>query len=243
VSTWQEATVVDLIVETPTARTVVLSVPGWPGHDAGQHVDVRLTAPDGYTAVRSYSIASAASGELLELTVDRVEDGEVSPYLVDVVEIGGQLEVRGPIGGWFVWRPTQTSPVQLVGGGSGIVPLMAIIRARVLADSPVPVSLVYSVRTPDMVIYRTELAKLAEAAELSVTYAYTRETPSGWPTRPGRVDAALLAAATWAPSDHPDIYVCGPTGFVEAMNDRLVVAGHDMSRIKAERFGPTGGTP
>jgi ferredoxin-NADP reductase len=242
VSTWQAATVVELITETPTARTVVLSVPGWPGHAAGQHVDVRLTAADGYTAVRSYSIASAASGELLELTVDRVDDGEVSPYLVDVLEVGGQLEVRGPIGGWFVWRPTQTAPLQLIGGGSGIVPLMAMIRARVLAGSSAPMSLVYSVRTPDMVIYRAELAKLVEAAQLSVTYAYTRRAPSGWPTRPGRVDAALLAAAAWPPSEHPDLYVCGPTSFVEAMNDLLVAAGHDMSHIKAERFGPTGGT-
>jgi ferredoxin-NADP reductase len=242
VSVWFAATVEDRITETEGARTLVLSVPGWPGHVAGQHVDVRLTADDGYTAVRSYSIASAAPGERIDITVEQVEDGEVSPFLVEDAQIGTKLEVRGPVGGWFVWRPSQTAPIQLIGGGSGIVPLMAIIRARMLAESMAPISLLYSVRTPAMVIYRDELDQLVRSGVLSVTFAYTREAPSGWPARPGRVDASLLAASAWTPADQPDLYVCGPTGFVEAMNDLLIAAGHDMARIKAERFGPTGGT-
>jgi ferredoxin-NADP reductase len=239
---WWAATVDEVIRETKTARTVRLSVPGWPGHLAGQHVDVRLTAEDGYQAVRSYSIASAADGPKLELTVDRVEDGEVSPYLVDVVSVGDQLEVRGPVGGWFVWRPTQAEPLQLIGGGSGIVPLMAMIRTRMLAGSLAPVRLLYSVRHPDLVIYRAELDALAAAGSMSLTYAYTRATPPGWPSVPARVNADLLAASAWAPAAHPAVFVCGPTGFVETVNDLLIAGGHDMDTIKAERFGPTGGT-
>jgi ferredoxin-NADP reductase len=239
---WFVATVVELIPETASARTLVLSVPGWPGHEAGQHVDLRLTAEDGYQAVRSYSIASAAMGEMLSVTVDRVEEGEVSPYLVDVAAVGGLVEVRGPVGGWFVWRPEQTQPLQLIGGGSGIVPLMAMIRTHVLSGSTVPVNLLYSVRRPDLVIYHDELTKLVEMGALSLTYAYTRETPSGWRIRPGRVDAALLAASTWPPGEHPDVYVCGPTGFVEAVNDLLLAAGHVVGELKTERFGPTGGS-
>jgi ferredoxin-NADP reductase len=239
--TWLVATVEQVVDETKTARTVRLAVPNWPGHLAGQHVDVRLTAEDGYQAVRSYSIASAADGPTLELTVDRVDDGEVSPYLVDVVSVGDQIEVRGPVGGWFVWRAAQTEPLQLIGGGSGIVPLMAMIRTRMLAGSTTPVRLLYSVRRPDLVIYRAELDALAAAGSISLTYAYTRAAPAGWPSLPARVNAALLGASAWAPADHPAVFVCGPTGFVEAVNDLLVAGGYDEDTIKAERFGPTGG--
>jgi ferredoxin-NADP reductase len=236
---WRPATVASVRPESPAARTVVLQVPGWPGHLAGQHVDIRLTADDGYTASRSYSIASVADGELVEVTVERLDDGEVSPYLVDVVAPGDRLEVRGPVGGWFVWRPEQVEPVLLVGGGSGVVPLMSIVRRH--AGSSAPLRLVYSLRDPDATLYRDELAGLASDG-LSVTYVYTRRTPEGWPRPPGRLDAGLLSSSAFPPAESPTSYVCGPTGFVETVADLLVEAGHDPRRVRTERFGPSGGS-
>jgi ferredoxin-NADP reductase len=265
---WRVGTVVAVRDETSTARTLVLKVPGWPGHDAGQHVDVRLTAPDGYSAVRSYSIASApasasassaasassgasassaasAAGrdaERVELTVEQLPDGEVSPYLARVVSVGDPLEVRGPVGGWFVWRPGQVEPVQLVAGGSGVVPLMAMVRTHADAASRAPLRLLYSVRDPDSVLYRAELQDRAgRDGGLDLTYAYTRRTPAGWHRPAERIDAGLIAAAAWSAELAPTCYVCGPTGFVETAADLLIGAGHDPSRIRTERFGPSGG--
>jgi ferredoxin-NADP reductase len=237
---WRPATVASVRPESPAARTLVLQVPGWPGHQAGQHVDIRLTAEDGYTASRSYSIASVADGELVEITVERLDDGEVSPYLVDVAAPGDRVEVRGPVGGWFVWRPEQAEPVLLVGGGSGVAPLMSMVRRHVAFGSSAPLRLVYSLRDPDATLYRDELAGLAVDG-LSLTYVYTRRTPEGWPRPPGRLDAGLLAASAFAPAESPTSYVCGPTGFVETVADLLVDAGHDPRRVRTERFGPSGG--
>ncbi|MQA84249.1 MAG: oxidoreductase [Streptosporangiales bacterium] len=239
---WRVGTVTTLRDETPTARTLVLQVSDWPGHAAGQHVDVRLTAADGYSATRSYSIASAADGERVEITVERLPDGEVSPYLTREAAVGDPLELLGPLGGWFVWRPGQPEPVQLVAGGSGLVPLMAMVRARERSGSGAPMRLLYSVRDPTAVLYRDELRRRAQQDRgLEVAYAYTRAAPEGWSRRPGRVDGLLLAEATWAPDRAPTCYVCGPTGFVEAVADLLLAAGHDPGRIRTERFGPTGG--
>ena len=239
---WRASSVLARRDETPTARTLVLAVPEWPGHDAGQHVDVRLTAADGYSTARSYSIASAPSGDHVELTVERIDDGEVSPYLTNVISVGDQLEVRGPVGGWFVWRPTQTEPVQLVAGGSGLVPLMAMIRTRALSASHAQFRLLYSVRTPQSVLYSEELRRLASAdTGVDVAWAYTREVPVGWPREARRVDAELINSTTWPADRMPTCYVCGPTSFVENVADLLRAAGHDPARIKTERFGPTGG--
>lgn len=228
--------------ETPTVRTLVLRVPDWPGHLAGQHVDVRLTAADGYRAQRSYSLAAPANGDLVELTVQRVSDGEVSPYLTDVLAPGDPVEIRGPVGGWFVWRPTATEPVLLVAGGSGIVPLMAMIRARRVAGSRAPFRLIYSVRTPADVCYATELRRPTRADDgLDVTFLYTRVAPEGWPRPPGRIGLADVTTAGWPAEFAPSCFVCGPTGFVETVADILVALGHDPARIRTERFGPSGG--
>jgi ferredoxin-NADP reductase len=202
---------------------------------------VRLTAPDGYRASRSYSIGSAWTGDTIELTVEQVPDGEVSPYLVDVVKAGDQLEIRGPVGGWFVWRPEQEGPVQLIGGGSGIVPLMAIMRTHAAAGSPTPVRLLYSVRRPASVIYVDDLKRLAAGDHVDVRFVYTREAPAGEP-RVGRIDAGLIEQLAFEPADAPTTYVCGPTPFVEAAADLLVAAGYDPARVRTERFGPTGGS-
>jgi ferredoxin-NADP reductase len=239
---WCIGTVVALHDETATARTITLEVPDWPGHIAGQHVDVRVTAPDGYSAARSYSIASAANFQRrVELTVERLPNGEVSPYLTQEVAAGDRLELRGPIGGWFVWRTEQTEPIQLVAGGSGIVPLMAMIRSRASAASTVPFRLLYSVREPRAVFYRDELQELADKDQsLNVTYVYTRVTPTDWQRPPGRIDASLIASATWPSQLGPTFYVCGPTPFVERAADLLTASGHDSEKIRAERFGPTG---
>jgi ferredoxin-NADP reductase len=237
---WKTATVVAARGETARARTLVLDVPGWAGSDAGQHVDVRLTAEDGYSTVRSYSIASATQRNRLELTVEEIGDGEVSPYLVETASIGDRLEVRGPIGGWFVWRPTQLEPIQLIAGGSGIVPLMAMIRNRTAAGSRAPFRLLYSVREPAAVLYAHELARSGGDDAVRVTYAYTRAVPSGWPERPRRVDAAKMNDVTWPALALPTCYVCGPTTFVETVADLLIAAGHPAERIRTERFGPTG---
>lgn len=238
---WRTGTVLERRKDTASAYTLVLDVPGWPGHDAGQHLDVRLTAPDGYSASRSYSIANATAGTRLELTIEELRDGEVSPYLAESVAIGDPLEVRGPIGGWFVWRPSQTEPVQLIAGGSGVVPLMAMIRSRSLAQSRAPFRLLYSVRSPQSIIYGDELMMRAQdGSGLEVTFAYTRMAPDGWPRAPKRIDAGILMEATIPPEKKPSCYVCGPTPFVESAANLLIAGGHDPSAIKTERFGPTG---
>jgi len=235
--------------ETATARTIVLDVPGWPGHLAGQHVDVRLTAEDGYSTERSYSIASApadaqADKPVVELTVQRLEDGEVSPYLTQTLAVGYPLELRGPVGGWFVWNPdgpASTRPVLLVAGGSGVVPLMAMIRERATASSRAPFKLIYSVRDPGALLYADELARRERAGDgLEVTYVYTRTAPPGPGLPTGRINATTLASAGWPPEQSPAVFVCGPTGFVEAVADLLVEAGHDPGRVRTERFGPSG---
>jgi len=239
--TWRAGAVTSVREETATARTIALQIPGWPGHRSGQHVDVRLTAADGYSAQRSYSIASARAGDQIELTVQRLADGEVSPYLAQVLAVGDPLELRGPIGGWFVWEPAP-APVLLVAGGSGVVPLMAMIRTRAATRSQAPFRLVYSVRGPGDALYAGELAERQRRGDgLHVAYVYTRATPAGWPVPPGRIGPGVLTAPGWAPDRHPVVFVCGPTGFVEAAADLLVNAGHDPHTIKTERFGPSGG--
>jgi ferredoxin-NADP reductase len=240
--TWRVGTVVAVRDETLTARTIVLDVPGWPGHLPGQHVDLRLTAPDGYSTQRSYSIASAPAGDRLELTVVPVPDGEVSAYLTEVIAGGDQLELRGPVGGWFVWQPGTAEPVFLVGGGSGLVPLMAMIRSREVTGGESPFQLLYSVRDPASILYGQELRRRARDDKgLGVTYAFTRKAPPGSGRPAGRIDASLLLAAGWPADRRPAVFVCGPTGFVEAAANLLVDAGHDPQRIKTERFGPSGG--
>ena len=237
---WQLADVLDVTPETDRVKTLVLDVPGWPGHRAGQHVDVRLTAEDGYQAERSYSIASAPSGKHLELTVECLDDGEVSPYLTDELHAGDKLELRGPVGGYFVWEPPVGGPVLLVGGGSGVVPLMAIIRERAATDSDVDMRLLLSSRTWDDVIYREELERLMGGG-LTVTHTLTRAQPEGWSGYARRIDGEMLAEVGPGPGDRPHVYVCGPTPLVEAVATALVALGHEPSRIKTERFGPTGG--
>jgi ferredoxin-NADP reductase len=235
---WRVATIREIRAETATTRTLVLDVPDWPGHRAGQHVDVRLTAEDGYSTQRSYSIASARGQSTVEITVQAVPDGEVSSYLVEIARVGDRFELRGPIGGYFAWDPGPTDPVLLVAGGSGVVPLMAMIRARARAQSRVPFRLVYSVRDPDSVIYATELARrVRDDHGLDVTFVYTRQTPDGFPGKPGRLDGPRLARAGWPAELAPACFVCGPTGFVEVAADLLVAAGHPPERIRTERFG------
>jgi ferredoxin-NADP reductase len=235
--TWQVATVAGVRPETARTKTLVLDVPAWRGHRAGQHVDIRLTAEDGYQAQRSYSIASPSAAGALELTVERIEDGEVSPYLTDEARPGDLLEVRGPIGGYFVWEPDAGGDVLLVGGGSGVVPLMAMARQRAADGDGVPTTLLYSARSWDDVIYRDELARL-EGDGLTVTYTLTREQPDGWTGYARRVDRALLAEV--APQQLGVAFVCGPTPFVETVAQALVELGHEPTRVKTERFGPTG---
>jgi len=240
---WCVGKVVALRDETTSARTIALKVSDWPGHVAGQHVDVRLTAPDGYSAVRSYSIASTPNSETcVEITIERLPDGEVSPYLTQELAVGDQLELRGPIGGWFVWRTQQSEHVQLIAGGSGIVPLMAMIRSRASAGSSAPFRLLYSVREPGAVLYRDELQAVSDRDHsVNLTYAYTRATPNCWPRPPGRIDTALIENETWPSNLGPTCYVCGPTPFVEIAASLLSASGHASERIRTERFGPTGG--
>jgi ferredoxin-NADP reductase len=238
---WRAAQVRQVRDESATARTLVLEVPSWPGHLPGQHVDVRLTAEDGYSTQRSYSIASAPDGARVELTVERLEDGEVSPYLTDVLQPGDPLELRGPIGGWFVWRPEEPAPTLLTGGGSGVVPLMAMIRTRIARGSGTPMRLIYSTRGPDTLLYHEELQRLGDQdPALRVDLVYTRRAPAGWEGKVGRLGAAQLAALAWPPADQPASFVCGPTSFVEAVANLLIDQGHDPQRIKTERFGPSG---
>ena len=238
---WRVARLAEFRDETPTARTLVFDLPGWPGHLAGQHVDVRLTAADGYRAQRSYSLAAPADGDRVELTVQRVADGEVSEHLAGPYAIGDPAEIRGPVGGWFVWRPTATEPVLLIAGGSGIVPLMSMVRARRAAGSRVAFRLIYSARTPADIYYADELRR--DDPGLDVTYVYTRTAPDGAPRAPGRIGVADVNSHGWPPQFEPSCYVCGPTGFVETAANILVAIGHDPHRIRTERFGPTGGAP
>ena len=248
---WMVGTLVARTAETPTAMTLELDVPGWRGALAGQHVDIRLTAEDGYSTQRSYSLASAGTMGLpgvppdpaahdsrIALTVQVVDDGEVSPYLTEDLQVGDQVELRGPVGHWFVWQPTDPHPVQLIGGGSGLVPLMSMLRTRRLARSVAPFRLVVSVRTPQDAIYADELESLG--ADVEITRVWTRRGPDGWTGRVGRIDPALLEAACFPPDQRAHVFVCGPTPFVETVADTLVDLGHDPERIRTERFGPTG---
>ena len=240
-STWRVATVTAIRAETATARTLSLDVPDWPGHRAGQHVDIRLTAPDGYSATRSYSIASASGVDEIEVSVERISDGEVSAFLTEGISVGVQLEIRGPLGGWFVWRPDQPGPVQLVAGGSGVVPLMSMVRTHGLSGATRQMRLLYSVRDPDSVFYREELDSRALSQEgLTVDYVFTRVSPPDSPIPPGRIDKTRIADQTIAADLAPTCYVCGPTGFVEVVADLLVADGHPPAGIRTERFGPSG---
>ena len=238
--TWRPAEVLDVAAETPRVKTIAFDVPDWPGHRAGQHVDVRLTAEDGYQAQRSYSIASAPHDPRIELTVERLDDGEVSPYLTDELRLGDKIELRGPIGGYFVWEPSQGGPLLLVGGGSGVVPLMAMIRLRATVGSAADTRLLFSSRSWDDVIYRDELERL-EGDGLRVVHTLTRSQPPDWTGYARRVDAEMLAEVGPSPTELPRIYVCGPTPFVEAVAEALVGLGHEPRGVKTERFGPTGG--
>lgn len=242
---WRVAVLRERRSETPTAHTLVFEVVGWPGHAAGQHVDVRLTAADGYSAQRSYSLAAPVhpdSPDLVELTVQAVADGEVSPFLGGELAIGDPIEIRGPVGGWFVWTPEVTAPVLLVAGGSGVVPLMSMIRARAESAGRSPFRLIYSVRTPEDVYYADELRRRnRDDAGLDVTLIYTRNSALDSLRPPGRLSAADLAAHGWPAEFAPRIYLCGPTPFVETVADLLVGAGHDPSAIRAERYGSGGG--
>jgi ferredoxin-NADP reductase len=229
--------VVELLDETPRVRSIVLDPPEWGGHLAGQHVDVRLTAEDGYQAQRSYSIASAPEDEHLVLTVERLDDGEVSPYLVDELRPGDELELRGPIGGYFVWEASTGGPLLLVAGGSGVVPFRSMLRHRAAAGSSVPARLLYSSRSLEEVIYRDEWEGLGADVRLTLT----RERPEGWTGYARRIDADLLAEVAWPSEEQPLVFVCGPTAFVETAASALVGLGHDPARIKTERFGATGG--
>ena len=226
--------------ETPRARTLVLDVPDWPGHRAGQHVDVRLVAEDGYAAQRSYSIASPPEEATVALTVERLADGEVSPYLADVLAPGDGLEVRGPIGGYFVWDVRDGGPLLLVAGGSGVVPLMAMLRHHARAASRVPARLLYSARSWEDVIYHQELARLGERPEVEVMYTLTRDAPGGWAGPRRRIDRAMLESVSWPAAERPLAFVCGPTPLVESVATLLVDLGHDPARVRTERFGPTG---
>jgi ferredoxin-NADP reductase len=239
--TWQLGEVAELVDETPRVKTLILEVPDWPGHRAGQHVDVRLTAEDGYQAQRSYSIASAPEDERLAITVERLDDGEVSPYLAEELVVGDKLELRGPIGGYFVWETEQGGPLLLVGGGSGVVPLVAMLRHRAASGAKVPTRLLYSARSLEEVIYRDELDRLAtEDDGLEVLYALTREQPQGWTGYARRVDDQILREVAY-PSGEGVAFVCGPTRFVETVADGLVAVGYAPEQVRTERFGPTGG--
>jgi ferredoxin-NADP reductase len=241
-SGWHVATIAAAHRETPNASRLELDVDGWPGNAAGQHLDVRLTAPDGYTATRSYSIASSGPTNRVTLAVDKLPDGEVSPYLVDEVQAGDMLEVHGPLGAFFVWAPAaetgDTRPVQLIAGGSGVVPLFAMARAHAEADDPTPFRLLYSARSPADVYFADELQALAAAsAPFRLDLVYTRRTPEGWPTPAGRIMREALATAVIPAAERPRVYVCGSTGFVERVADWLVELGHDPRSIRTERYG------
>jgi ferredoxin-NADP reductase len=236
---WQNGTVIELLEETARAKTIVLDLPDWSGHEAGQHVDVRLTAEDGYQTQRSYSIASAPEDGYLVLTVERLDDGEVSPYLTDELRIGDKLELRGPVGGYFVWDEPLGGPLLLVGGGSGVVPLRSMVRHHRAIESTVPVRLLYSARSLSEVLYREELMRIDGEDKIDIRFTLTRERPEGWQGYTRRIDEELLADLSWPPAERPLVYICGPTGFVETAAGGLVALGHDPGRIRTERFGPT----
>lgn len=231
---------IDTRLETPRVKSIVFECPMWEGHMPGQHVDIRLTAEDGYQAQRSYSIASGPEDDHLVLTVERLQDGEVSPYLFDVLEPGDELELRGPIGLYFVWKATMGDPLLMIAGGSGVVPFRAMMRHRQAAGADLPTRLLYSARTIADVIYRDELDALAASDGLEVLLTLTRERPEGWAGYDRRVDPGILGEVAWDPARDPQTYVCGPTAFVEAVADTLVDLGHDPASIRTERFGPTG---
>jgi ferredoxin-NADP reductase len=237
--TWRVAEVAEVVPETPRVRTIRVRVEGWPGHLPGQHVDIRLTAEDGYRAERSYSIASPPDAEQVELTVERIDDGEVSPYLTDEVRPGDVFELRGPVGGYFVWEPARGGPLLLVAGGSGVVPLMAMLRSCA-ADGGIAATLLFSSRSWDDVVYRDELDAL-DGGSIRVIHTLTRAQPDGWTGYARRVDGDMLREVGPGPDAAPHVYVCGPTPFVESVASALVELGHDPARIRTERFGPTGG--
>jgi ferredoxin-NADP reductase len=239
---WTLGEVTELIDETPRVRSIVLDVANWPGHRAGQHVDVRLTAEDGYQAQRSYSIASAPEESRLAITVELLPDGEVSSYLFGDLRRGDQLELRGPIGGYFVWEASKGGPLLLVGGGSGIVPLMSMLRHREAAGGSVGARLVYSSRSWDDVIYRDELQGLSAGSNgPEVFHTLTRSQPPGWTGYARRVDGAMLSETAWPASSSPTAFICGPTPFVESVASALVLLGYPATSVRTERFGPTGG--
>lgn len=240
---WSTAEVVELIDENPRVRSIVLTCPGWEGHSPGQHVDIRLTAEDGYQAQRSYSLAEPADGERVVITVELVRDGEVSTFLVEELRVGDVIELRGPIGRYFVWEPSHGGPLQLIGGGSGVVPLMAILRHRVREGDQTPVRYLSSTRTHDDLLYRVELEDLSNTDPgITVVHTLTRSHPPEWdgPTR--RIDREMLEEQAWPADENPLCFVCGPTGFVESVSSTLVDMGYDPERVKTERFGPTGDT-
>ena len=237
---WLAAKVVETRVETHRVKSIVFECPMWEGHMPGQHVDIRLTAEDGYQAQRSYSIASAPEDDDLVLTIERLQDGEVSPYLVDVIEPGDELEMRGPIGLYFVWEAEMKEPVLMVAGGSGVVPFRAILRHRQALGGTAPTRLLYSARTISDVIYRDELDELGGFDGVDVVLTLTREQPAGWEGYGRRVDASILEEVAWSPDQNPRVFVCGPTSFVERVADTLVDLGHRPGSIRTERFGPTG---
>jgi ferredoxin-NADP reductase len=236
---WQRVRVVEIVADTPRVRSLVLDAPDWPGHLAGQHIDVRLTAEDGYEAQRSYSLASAPEDGQLMLTVERLADGEVSPYLVDELRPGDELELRGPIGEYFVWTESFGGPLLLIAGGSGVVPFRSMLRHHAAAKSTIPARLLYSSRSLADVIYMPQLEQLAASGGIDVRFTLTRERPSDWTGYSRRIDAALLMDAAWPPADRPLVYICGPNAFVEIAANTLVQLGHDPARIRTERFGPT----
>lgn len=243
---WQIGTAVEIRQETPSVKSLIIDLPDWTTHLAGQHVDVRLTAEDGYQAQRSYSIASAPEDKYLMLTVERIGDGEVSPYLTDVLEVGYQVELRGPIGGYFVWTAADVQdngpPLLLVAGGSGIAPLMAMVRHRANSNRRVPTKLLYSSRSYDDIIYREELDRLvASDSSLRVLHSLTRQQPENWIGYGRRIDREMLAESAWPPDEKPLAYICGPTALVETVANHLLELGYEPERIKTERFGPTGG--
>jgi ferredoxin-NADP reductase len=239
---WRIGEVVEASPNTPRTKSLFLEIPVWEGHRAGQHVDVRLTAEDGYQAQRSYSIASAPEDGRVELLVERLDDGEVSPYLTDEIRPGDGLELRGPIGGWFAWEAREDGPLLLVAGGSGIAPLMAMIRHRQAAGNDTPVRLLFSCRSYEEIIFRDELERLAAGDEtLEIAHTLTRSTPPGWEGYDRRIDEEMLGEVAFTPVERPLAFVCGPTPLVETVATALVGLGHDPARVKTERFGPTGG--
>jgi len=239
---WRIGEVVETSPDTPRTKSLFLEIPGWGGHRAGQHVDVRLTAEDGYQTQRSYSIASAPENGRVELLVERLEDGEVSPYLTEEIRTGDGLELRGPIGGWFAWEAREGGPLLLVAGGSGIAPLMAMIRHRQATGNDAPVRLLFSSRSYGDIIFREELERLAAEDEtLQITHTLTRSTPPGWEGYDRRIDEEMLGEVAFSPDERPLTYICGPTPLVETVATDLVGLGHEPARVKTERFGPTGG--